>query len=262
MAQQQDSVREASAARSGVPGIAGKVVVITGASSGLGEASARLLAAQGASVVLGARRSDRLDALAEALRADGADVEVLRTDVTVASEVAALVEHARARFGRVDVMVNNAGVMAIAPLRKAMVDDWNTMIDVNLRGVLHGIAAALPVFQAQGSGHFVNISSVAGLKVFGGGAVYSATKFAVRAVSEGLRQEVGESIRTTIVSPGAIATELPAGTRHPSSAKAIAELYEIAIGPDAIARAIAYAIGQPPEVDVNEIVLRPTAQSS
>jgi NADP-dependent 3-hydroxy acid dehydrogenase YdfG len=240
--------------------IAGKVVVITGASSGLGETTARHLAAQGAHLVLGARRLDRLDALAAAIRAAGGQAEVAVTDVTRKEQVAALVQAALTRFGRVDVMINNAGLMAVAPLTELKVDEWDRMIDINVKGVLYGIAAALPVFQKQDSGHFINIASVAGLKVFGNAAVYSATKFAVRTIAEGLRAEVGGNIRSTVISPGAVESELKHGSSHAESASAVIDFYQMAIPSEAVARAIAYAISQPADVDINEIVLRPTAQ--
>lgn len=240
--------------------IQGKVVVITGASSGLGEATARLLSTRGAKVFLGARRMDRLKALVAELERGGGQAAARRVDVTKRAEVEALVQGALARFDRVDVMVNNAGIMPRAPLAKTLVDEWDRMIDINIKGVLYGIAAALPVFQRQNSGHFINIASVGGLKVSPGGAVYSATKFAVRAISEGLRQEV-DGIRTTIISPGAVQSELPLGSSDPETAAAVKEMYErTAIPADAVARAIAYAIEEPPDVDINEIVLRPTVQ--
>ena len=235
--------------------ITGKVIVITGASSGLGEATARHLASKGAVLVLGARRIDKLEAIAKDLRAAGSKVEVLKTDVTKADQVKALVQKG------IDVLINNAGLMAIAPLSARKVDEWDQMIDINIKGVLYGIAAALPIFQTQGSGHFINLASVAGLKVSSpGGTVYSGTKFAVRAISEGLRHEVGGSIRTTIISPGAVESELKFGSTDEASLKAVGVKYEIAIPADSVARAIAYAIEQPTDVDVNEIVLRPALQ--
>lgn len=241
--------------------IEGKVVVITGASSGLGEATARHLAKQGASLVLGARRLDRLQAIAADIRAAGAKVEVVATDVARQADVQALIDAAVQAFGRVDVLVNNAGYMAIAPLADTRVEEWDRMIDINIKGVLYGIAAALPLFQKQQGGHFINVASVAGLKVFSpGGTVYSGTKFAVRAISEGLRHEVGGRIRTTTIEPGAVDTELKQGVSHAESRKAVDDFYQVAIGADAVARAIAYAIEQPADVDINEIVLRPTAQ--
>jgi NADP-dependent 3-hydroxy acid dehydrogenase YdfG len=241
--------------------LAGKVVVITGASSGLGAATARMLAARGASVVLGARRVEMMNALADEIRAAGGKVEVVATDVTHAAQVKNLIDIAVKTFGRLDVLVNNAGLMAIAPMSEVKVEEWDRMIDINVKGVLYGIAAALPVFQQQGSGHFINIASVAGIKVFSpGGTVYSGTKFAVRAISEGLRHEVGASIRTTTIEPGAVDSELKMGSSHEESSKFVKEFYKLAIPSDSVARAIAYAIDEPANVDINEIVLRPTAQ--
>jgi NADP-dependent 3-hydroxy acid dehydrogenase YdfG len=190
-------------------GIKDKIVVVTGASSGLGEATARLLSEQGGTLVLGARRADRLQALANEIEARGGKALALETDVTRREQVTALVDAAVHTYGRIDVMINNAGLMPQAPLEQLKVDEWDRMIDVNLKGVTYGIAASLPHMQRQKSGHFVNVSSVAGHKVGPGFAVYSATKFAVRALSEGLRQEVKPyNIRTTVISPGAVATEL------------------------------------------------------
>jgi len=242
-------------------GIQGKVVVITGASSGLGEATARLLASRGARVFLGARRTDRLSAVVEDIQRAGGQAGSRPVDVGKRREVEAFVQAAVEKFGRIDVLINNAGLMSIAPLAKAMVDEWERMIDINLKGMLYGIAAALPIFERQKGGQFINISSVAGLKVRSGNAVYAATKHAVRALSEGLRQEAGEGIRTTIISPGVVESELPLGSSDPESAAGVKELYRRqAIPADSVARAIAYAIEQPADVDVNEIVLRPTVQ--
>jgi NADP-dependent 3-hydroxy acid dehydrogenase YdfG len=241
--------------------IADKVVVITGASSGLGEATARHLAERGACLVLGARRKDRLESVASDIRAAGGKAEVVVTDVTRKDDVGALINAAINHFGRIDVLVNNAGLMAIAPLAELKIDEWDRMIDINIKGVLYGIAAALPIFQKQNSGHFINIASVAGIRVFSpGGIVYSGTKFAVRAISEGLRHEVGGNIRTTIISPGAVDSELKYGTSHQPSAEFVMDFYKIAIPSDSVAKAIAYAIEQPSDVDINEIVLRPTVQ--
>ncbi len=242
--------------------IEGKVVVITGASSGLGEATARHLSAQGASVVLGARRQDRIQALARELTGNGGKAIAITTDVTHREQVKALVDTAVRTFGRVDVMINNAGLMPQALLERLQIDEWDRMIDVNLKGVLYGIAAALPYMQQQKSGHFINVSSVAGHKVGPGFAVYAATKHAVRALSEGLRQEMTPyNIRTTVISPGAVATELPNSVTDPDAGARVRKFYaEAAIPADSFARAVAFAIGQPDEVDINEILFRPTRQ--
>ncbi|MDM4769161.1 SDR family oxidoreductase [Solimonas sp. SE-A11] len=242
--------------------IAGKVVVITGASSGLGEATARHLAGLGAKVVLGARRAGHLERLVAEIRAAGGEAIATTTDVTDRDQVETLVARAIDQYGRIDVMVNNAGYMALAPMARLKVEEWDRMIDINIKGVLNGVAAALPRMQAQGSGHIINVASVAGTKVFSPiGAVYSATKFAVRAISEGLRAEVGSRIRTTVISPGAVASELKHGSSDAESAKAVGEWYSAnEIPAESVARAMAFAISQPPEVDINEILLRPTAQ--
>lgn len=237
-----------------------KVVIITGASSGLGEATARRLAAGGARLVLAARRKDRLQKLTAELTANGAEVIWQATDVTDRDQVTALAKAALDKFGRIDVLVNNAGLMPLSPLDELKVDEWERMVDVNIKGVMYGIAAVLPVMRKQHAGHVINISSVAGHKLFKGAAIYCATKFAVRALSEGLRMEAGEEIRCTNISPGAVATELPNSISDPETAKAINQLYQIAIEADAVARAVAFAIEQPATVDINEIILRPTAQ--
>jgi NADP-dependent 3-hydroxy acid dehydrogenase YdfG len=242
--------------------IAGKVVIITGASSGLGEATARHLAKAGAKLVLAARRLERIEQLAAELTAAGGQAIAVKTDVTVREDLQALAAAAVEHFGRVDVLVNNAGTMPLAPINKLKVDEWDYMIDVNIKGVLYGIAAVLPLFEAQQSGHFINISSVAGIKVFAPiGSVYSATKFAVRAIAEGLRAEIGHNIRSTIISPGAVDSELKAHTTDEDTSKAVHGFYDNnQIPADSVARAIAYAIEQPQDVDINEIVLRPTVQ--
>jgi NADP-dependent 3-hydroxy acid dehydrogenase YdfG len=237
-----------------------KVIVITGASSGLGEATARHLVQHGAKLVLGARRLDRLQALAQELSLVGG--AVVQTDVTQYEQVKRLVDHAVQTHGRVDVLINNAGLMPQAPLERLKVDEWDRMIDVNLKGVLYGIAAALPHMQRQKSGHFINVSSVAGHTVGPGFAVYAATKHAVRALSEGLRQEVKPyNIRTTVISPGAVATELPDSVTDPDAAARIRKFYKDAAVPaDSFARAVTFAVSQPEDVDINEIVFRPTRQ--
>lgn len=239
-----------------------KVIVITGASSGLGLAAAKLLSAGGARVVLGARRVQRLQQLADELNRSDRRALAAETDVTVLDDVKRLVDSAVQTFGRVDVMINNAGLMPLSALDRLRIEDWDRMIDVNLKGVLYGIAAALPHMQRQMAGHFVNVASVAGHKVMMNGAVYSATKHAVRAVSEGLRQEVKPfNIRTTIVSPGAIDTELPGSITEAEMARGMQGFYQAnAISADSFARAVAFAISQPDDMDVNEIVFRPTRQ--
>ncbi len=241
--------------------IEGKVVVITGASSGLGEATARHLSAQGASVVLGARRQDRIQALARELTGSGGKAIAVTTDVAHREQVKNLVDAAVQAYGRIDVMINNAGLMPQAPLERLKIDEWDRMIDVNIKGVLYGIAAALPYMKQQKTGHFINVSSVAGHKVGPGFAVYAATKHAVRALSEGLRQEVKPyNIRTTVISPGAVATELPESTSEPDIAERVRKVYENAIPADLFARAVVFAISQPDDVDINEILFRPTRQ--
>ena len=242
--------------------IEGKVVVITGASSGLGEATARHLSAQGATVVLGARRTDRIEALAGELSASGGKALAIATDVTHCDQVERLVDAGAQTYGRIDVMINNAGLMPQAPLDRLKIDEWERMIDVNIKGVLYGIAAALPHMKRQKAGHFINVSSVAGHKVGQGFAVYAATKYAVRALSEGLRQEVKPyNIRTTVISPGAVATELPNTATDPDSADRVRKFYaDVAIPANSFARAAAFAISQPEEVDINEILFRPTRQ--
>ena len=236
-----------------------KVVVITGASSGLGEATAHRLAKEGCKLVLGARRIDRLQALAKELQlGDGAAVQ---TDVTNIDDVRRLVDSAVKAHGRIDVILNNAGLMPLSPLDRLRIEDWDRMIDVNIKGVLYGIAAALPHMKAQKSGHIINVSSVAGHKVRAGSAVYSATKHAVRALSEGLRQEVKPyNIRTTIISPGAVASELPDSITEPDIQARAKEIYAIAIPAESFASTVAYAIDQPADVDINEILFRPTRQ--
>ncbi|MGZ5802481.1 MAG: SDR family oxidoreductase [Burkholderiaceae bacterium] len=241
-------------------GIQNKVVVITGASSGLGEATARHLARAGAKLVLGARRLDRLEALSKELSLGRS--AAVKTDVTDHAQVKELVDHAVRTHGRIDVLLNNAGLMPHSPLERLKIDDWNRTIDVNIKGVLYGIAAALPHMKQQKAGHIINVSSVAGHKVGVGNAVYAATKHAVRALSEGLRQEVKPyNIRTTVVSPGAVATELPDSITEPDVSESIHKFYEtFAIPADSFARMVAFAISQPDEVDVNEILFRPTRQ--
>lgn len=242
--------------------IKGKSIVITGASSGLGEAAARLLAEKGAKVVLAARRTDRIAALAAEINAQGGEAIALATDVTRAEDMQKLVDTAIQQWGRIDVLINNAGVMPLSMLDQAKIEEWDQMIDVNLRGVLYGVAAALPYMKTQKSGHIINTASVAGHLVFPASAVYSATKFAVRALTEGLRKEASAyNVRATIISPGAVSTEL---LDHISdkAVQAANQDYvgKVAIPPQTFARMVAFAINEPEEVGVNEIIFRPTAQ--
>ena len=244
------------------PNIADKVVVITGASSGIGESAAKLLARQGAKVVLGARRKGRIDAVVKEISAAGGTAIGFPVDVTKRADVEALIQAAVDSFGRVDVIVNNAGIMPIAPMAALKVEEWDRMIDVNLKGLLYGVAAVLPIMQKQKHGHIINMASVFGIKVFAPGAtVYCATKSAVRALTEGLRMELhSQNIRCTMVSPGAVATELPESSSEEATRKNLHEFYKMAIPADSIARTIAYAIEQPAEVEIDEVVIRPTAQ--
>ncbi|EPY7202858.1 SDR family oxidoreductase [Klebsiella variicola] len=240
--------------------ISGKVVVITGASSGIGEATARRLSAAGACVVLGARRLEKLNALAEEITTAGGKVEVAQTDVANLQDIEALVNKAVEVFGRVDVLINNAGIMPNSRLDELRVDDWNRAIDINLKGTLYGIAAALPFMKAQNSGHIINVSSLSGHRVRPTTAVYSATKFAVRAISEGLRMEMTPyNIRSTIISPGPVDTDLPSSVTDAAVAEQVRKIHEMAIPVETLADTIIFAISQPETVDINEIVVRPTA---
>lgn len=239
--------------------IQNKVVVITGASSGIGEATARLLASQGARVVLGARRTDRLEALAADIRAAGGTADVLPLDVTRLDAMQSFIDFAVELHGRVDVLVNNAGVMPLSKLEALKVNEWNRMIDVNIRGVLHGIAATLPLMQQQRSGQIINIASIGAYAVSPTAAVYCATKYAVRAISEGLRQEVGGDIRVTVIAPGVTESELAESISDEGGRAEMREFRKVAIPAAAIARAIAYAVEQPADVDVSELIVRPTA---
>ena len=236
-----------------------KVILITGASSGIGEAAARLLAEKGAQVVLGARRTERLAQLCEEIRAAGGSAQYQALDVTQRADMQAFVDFAVNQHGRVDVIVNNAGVMPLSRLDALKVDEWDQMIDVNIRGVLHGIAAGLPLMQQQKSGQFINIASIGAYAVSPTAAVYCATKFAVRAISEGLRQEVGGDIRVTVISPGVTESDLAESISDEDSRALMRDFRSIAIPAMAIARAIAYAVEQPADVDVSELIVRPTA---
>ncbi|MER5777032.1 SDR family oxidoreductase [Streptomyces sp. NPDC002039] len=239
----------------------GKVVAITGASSGIGEATALRLAADGHRVLLGARRTDRLERLTEKINGEGGTAAFRALDVTDAQDTRAFVDAARAEFGRIDVLVNNAGVMPLSPLEALKTDEWDRMIDVNVRGVLHGIAAALPAMRAQGAGHIVNIASVGAYEVSPTAAVYCATKFAVRAISEGLRQESGGDLRVTLVSPGVTESELADSISDPAAREAMKTYRAVALPASAIADAIAHVVSQPPGVDVNEVIVRPSASA-
>ncbi len=235
-----------------------KVVLITGASSGIGAAIARELGGAGAKVVLGARRTDRLEALADEIRKNGGEALTRRLDVTDRADVAAFADAARQAFGRVDVIVNNAGVMPLSLMTSLKVDEWERMVDVNIKGVLYGIAAVLPEMTARGSGHIINIASIGALSVFPMAAVYCATKYAVRAISDGLRQE-NNKIRVTCIHPGVVESELAGSITDPVAVEAMRTYRAIALQPDAIGRAVRYVIAQPDDVDVNELVIRPTA---
>jgi NADP-dependent 3-hydroxy acid dehydrogenase YdfG len=245
------------------PNVRDKVVVITGASSGLGESTAKLLASRGAKVVLGARRKDRIDSVVREISATGGKAAGFAVDVANRGQVETFMKEAVGNFGRVDVLVNNAGIMPIAPINLLKVDEWDQQIDVNIKGVLYGVAALLPQMLKQKSGHIINLASVFGIKVFApGGTVYCATKAAVRTLTEGMRMELhSENIRCTVISPGAVLSELQNSTSDPSSAKFVKELYDkVGIPADSVARAILYAIEQPADVEIDEVVLRPTAQ--
>ncbi len=243
--------------------IKGKVVAITGASSGIGEAIARHLASQGAKVVLGARRTDKLETIVESINSEGGEAICKKLDVTDAEDMNAFVKYAIDQLGTLDVFVNNAGLMPLSMINSYKIKEWHQMIDVNIKGVLHGIAAALPTFEANKKGQFVNITSVGDRWVGPTSTVYSATKFAVRAISEGLRKEVGEKIRVTLVAPGATESELADTISDPELKKLAVEQFRSNPLPAiAIARAVAYAVSQPDDVDVNEIVVRPTSQKN
>jgi NADP-dependent 3-hydroxy acid dehydrogenase YdfG len=236
-----------------------KVVLITGASSGIGAATAERLSRDGHRVFLGARRTDRLTDLVDEIGAAGGEAAFHRLDVTDATAMERFVDAAHRHYGRVDVLVNNAGVMPLSPLAARKTDEWDRMIDVNIRGVLYGIAAVLPVMQAQGGGHIVNVASVGAREVVPTSAVYSATKFAVRAITEGLRQESDGGIRTTLISPGVTESELAESISDATAREAMRAYRAVALPASAIANAIAYAVAQPADVDVNEVIVRPAA---
>jgi NADP-dependent 3-hydroxy acid dehydrogenase YdfG len=245
-----------------MPGIKDKVVVITGGSSGIGAATAVMLTERGARVVLGARGLDQLESLARRIEGAGGEVAYAQTDVRRREDLTSLVKLACDRYGQIDVLINNAGIMPVSPLDDLRVEDWENMIDINIKGVLYGIAAALPVFRKQGFGPFVNTASTAGHKTVPNQSIYSATKFAVRAISEGLRMEAGANLRVTIISPGFVNTNFAEGVSNPEvKAQLESARDKFALPPEAIARAIVFAIEQPADVDVGEIIVRPTAQS-
>ncbi len=239
--------------------IENKVVIITGASSGIGAATAKLLAQRGAKIVLGARRTERLEAVVKDIRDAGGIAEYQTLDVTQRSQLETIVQLTQSKFGRVDVLINNAGVMPLSALDQLKVDEWDRMIDVNIKGVLYGIAAALPIMKAQKTGQIINLSSIGGHAVSPTAAVYCATKFAVGAISEGLRQEVGGDIRVTVISPGVTESELADSISDETARKGMQQFRQVSIPAEAIARAIVFAIEQPDDVDVSEIIVRPTA---
>ena len=240
--------------------IEGKVVLITGGGTGLGAETARHLASKGAIVAIAARRRNKLDEVVAQITGAGGRASAYLLDVADKKQFKGVVDVVIADFGRLDVLINNAGLMPIRPMSEVNTDEWDAMINVNLSGTLYGIAAALPIFLNQGSGHIINLSSVAGIKVFApGGTVYSGTKFAVRAISEGLRQEVGSKVRVTSIEPGAIDSDLKFTTTGTSRSN-VMEFYKAAIPASSVARAIVFAIEQPADVDINEIVVRPTAE--
>jgi NADP-dependent 3-hydroxy acid dehydrogenase YdfG len=238
----------------------GKVIIITGASSGLGEATAKMLAERGAKLVLAARREERLQELVNTITENGGTAVYKTVDVTKRDEVKAVADYAIENFSRIDVLINNAGLMPLAPLDELKVDEWDQMIDVNIKGVMYGVSAVLPTMRKQESGHIINLSSVAGHVVFPGATVYCATKFAVKAISEGIRQESNGQIRATNISPGAVSTELTDHISHEDSKQMADELYNDAIDASAIARSITFAIEQPHDVDINEMIVRPIKQ--
>ena len=238
-----------------------KVVIITGASSGIGEATAKELASKGAQLVLAARREDRLKNLQEEIQKNGGQAIYKVTDVASHEQMEELAEYVLTEFGKIDVMVNNAGVMPLSPVYQKKINEWDSMIDINIKGVLYGIAAVLPSMRERKEGHIINVSSIAGHLVFHASAVYSGTKFAVRAITEGLRkEEAPNNIRTTIISPGTISTELLESISDEELKSEIVEVSKIGIEPASIARAIAFAIEQPSEVAINEMIVRPTIQ--
>lgn len=235
-----------------------KVILLTGASSGIGEATARLLSAEGHILLLGARRRERLDALSQQLREQGGTVDVLETDVRRRGDLQQLADLAIEKYGRIDVLINNAGIMPLSPLAALKVEEWESMLEVNVRGVLYGIAAVLPVMQAQQRGHIINVASIGAHSVSPTAAVYCATKYAVHALSEGLRQE-HDNLRVSVISPGVVESELAETISDDTARDAMRAFRKIALKPESIARAISWSIAQPDGVDISEIIVRPTA---
>ncbi len=235
-----------------------KVIAITGASSGIGEATSKLLAQNGAKVILGARRTEKLEKTVEEILSEGGTAEFKAVDVTNRKDVKAFVQFAKDKFGRVDVIFNNAGVMPLSPMNALKVEEWDNTINVNINGVLNGIAAGLPIMEAQGGGHFINTASIGAHRVSPTAAVYCATKYAVWAISDGLRQE-SPNIRVTTISPGVVETELGSDITDDSAKGFLQELRKTSLAPDAIARAVLYAVSQSDDVDVNEVIVRPKA---
>ncbi len=238
-----------------------KVIVITGASSGIGEEAAKLLAKAGATVVLCARRKERLEQIAGEIKQAGGKADFYAVDVTQKDQLTRMIDEAATKHGRIDVLIGNAGLMATSPIGERKVDEWDRMIDINLKGILYGVAAVLPVFERQNTGHFINVASIAGLKVAASNVVYCATKFAVRALSEGLRQEYVGKFRVTTISPGYVESELMNGTSDPLARDGVVQAYaKYAIPSSSVAEAILYAIAQPQNTSISEIVIRPTVQ--
>ncbi|OXM83791.1 SDR family oxidoreductase [Paenibacillus rigui] len=244
--------------------IQSKVVIITGASSGIGQATALLLGKYGAKVVLAARREERLKSIAEQIQRSGGSAVYAKTDVASAADMQKLADYALQQYGQIDVLINNAGIMPLSFLYELKIEEWDKMVDVNIKGVLYGIAAVLPTMRERKSGHIITVSSVSGYRVDPTAAVYSGTKFAVRAISEGLRQEEGPAsgIRTTIVSPGVTSTELTKSISNEEIKGWVDQMSHFAISPDSIARAIAFAMNEPADTSVNEMIVRPTIQPS
>ncbi|RYZ52477.1 MAG: SDR family oxidoreductase [Proteobacteria bacterium] len=241
--------------------LSGKVIIITGASSGIGEAAALLLAERGAAVVLGARNAEKLEAVVQRIREAGGNAAALSIDVKKRTDLLRIVDFARETHGKIDVFISNAGNGAISPLDELRVDDWDDMIDINIKGVLYGIAAALPVFRKQRFGHFIHTGSTAAHRTVPTMAVYSGTKSAVRAITEGLRQEAGKDLRVTLISPGYVKTNFADSVTSETLKLEVQNgIDQVGISPKAIARAMIYAIEQPLDVDVGEIIIRPTAQ--